>query len=109
MKAEHSRCFTVCFVALLWSIPIVAQSNSQCVANPDWGIFVTDFGYADTMVDLRQLDTLDLRGREYLSGEWAQAVGYSKSAVNQGPIWLEKAAPTIVKNASKTRPLCGRR
>ena len=66
-----------------------AQSNSTCIANADWGIFITDYGYAETMVDLRQVGDLDFRGREYLSGEWANAVAYTKSSVVQGPLWLE--------------------
>ncbi len=66
-----------------------AQSNNLCVASPDWGIFVTDYGYADTMVDLRTVHDLNLQGREYLSGEWANAIAYRKGAAEIDPLWLE--------------------
>lgn len=66
-----------------------AQSNNSCIASPDWGIFVTDYGYADAMVDLRTIGDLNFKGREYLSGEWGHAIAYTKAAVVNNPIWLE--------------------
>ena len=66
-----------------------AQSHNLCVASPDWGIFVTDYGYADEMVDLRTVQDLNLKGREYLSGEWANAIAYHKGGVPTATTWLE--------------------
>lgn len=76
-------------IAIFLSGIVSAQSNNICVANADWGIFITDFGYAETMVDLRIVDGVDLRGREYLSGEWGAAISYNKNALPVNPVWFE--------------------
>lgn len=82
---------TLCLLMLLLSSTGFAQSNNTCIASPEWGIFITDYGYADTMVDLRVEEDLNFKGREYLSGEWGHAIAYNKSASSIGPTWLEPA------------------
>ncbi len=82
---------TLSGLLLLFSSISYAQSNNTCIASPDWGIFVTDYGYADTMVDLRVEEDLNFKGREYLSGEWGHAIAYNKSASSVSPTWLEPA------------------
>lgn len=63
--------------------PARAQ-NVVTLANPEWNITLTDFGYSDFLLD----NTPGFEGREYLSGEWAGAVRYSVGAV-QRQSWLE--------------------
>jgi len=56
------------------------------IANPDWNITLTDFGYSDFLLD----NTPGFEVREYLSGEWAAAIGYERDGgVKVGPEWLE--------------------
>lgn len=56
------------------------------VANPHWNITLTDFGYSDFLLD----NTPGFQGREYLSGEWAAAVGYQVAgAPLVTPQWIE--------------------
>ncbi len=49
--------------------------------NANWRVLVTPTGYLDLIIDARP----GFDGREYLSGEWAPAVGYDGHA----PMWLE--------------------
>lgn len=84
--AKQTLCLLVIYA---FSATALAQSNNSCIASPEWGIFVTDYGYADTMVDLRTIEDLNFTGREYLSGEWGHAVGYTKASVVSSPLWLE--------------------
>ena len=60
-------------------------SNAITVANPEWNITLTDFGYSDFLLD----NTPGFEGREYLSGEWGAAVGYDVGGVTVTPKWLE--------------------
>jgi hypothetical protein len=65
-------------------IALAASKQVHAVAllqNPNWETVISDFGYSDYLGDL----TPNFQGREYLSGEWAAAVGHS----GQGPTWLE--------------------
>jgi hypothetical protein len=55
------------------------------LANPNWNITLTDFGYSDFLLD----NTPGFEGREYLSGEWGAAVAYSVGGTAVGPLWLE--------------------
>ncbi|MDW8381748.1 MAG: hypothetical protein RMN51_06535 [Verrucomicrobiota bacterium] len=55
------------------------------VSSPTWEIHITDYGYADFALDRRP----GFVGREYLSGEWATAVGYGTARGAVGPIWLQ--------------------
>ena len=62
-----------------------AQTTSLTVANPNWNITLTDFGYSDFLLD----NTPGFEGREYLSGEWGAAVSYSVGGLAVAPTWLE--------------------
>ena len=72
-------------LALLIS-PRPAFAQSLTIANPNWNITLTDFGYSDFLLD----NTPGFQGREYLSGEWGAAVGYQISGgATVTPQWLE--------------------
>ncbi len=61
--------------ALLLSHPPHASAqNWTSIANPDWNIWLTDFGYSDYLFD----NTPGFEGREYLCGEWGAAIGYHR-------------------------------
>ena len=60
-------------------------SGLVTLANPDWNITLSDFGYSDYLVD----DTPGFEGREYLSGEWGAAVAYTRGSTTRSPRWLE--------------------
>jgi hypothetical protein len=93
-----------CFLAM--ALPVSsAMAQQLTLANPDWNITLSDFGYSDFMLD----NTPGFEGREYLSGEWGAAVGYQLGA---GPVvspqWLEPnfiypdwptLSPFLVKSA----------
>lgn len=55
------------------------------LANPNWNITLTDFGYSDFLLD----NTPGFEGREYLSGEWGAAVSYTVNGNPVAPKWLE--------------------
>ena len=55
------------------------------LANPHWNITLSDFGYSDFLLD----NTPGFEGREYLSGEWGAAIGYTKDGVAVPPTWLD--------------------
>jgi len=56
------------------------------LSNPSWEIQLTSAGYSDYLGD----HTPGFLGREYLSGEWGAAVGYTKAGTTVNPIWLER-------------------
>jgi len=60
-------------------------SNNIVLSGPAWEIALTDYGYSDYLGDL----TPGFQGREYLSGEWAGAVGYGQAGAVRKPTWLE--------------------
>jgi len=62
-----------------------AQTTTLVLANPNWNITLTDYGYADFLLD----NTPGFEGREYLSGEWGAAVGYTTGGTAVGPKWLD--------------------
>jgi hypothetical protein len=61
-------------------------SSGFQVQNPNWEILITDYGYADLLLDRRP----GFIGREFLSGEWAAAVLYAGGQNPTGPIWFQK-------------------
>lgn len=66
--------------------PASSTGGSMLLANPNWNITLTDFGYSDFLLD----NTPGFEGREYLSGEWGSAVAYTRSNGNNvSPKWME--------------------
>lgn len=66
--------------------PASSTGGSMQLANPNWNITLTDFGYSDFLLD----NTPGFEGREYLSGEWGSAVAYTRGNGNHvAPKWLE--------------------
>ncbi len=65
--------------------PTASTGGSMQLANPNWNITLTDFGYSDFLLD----NTPGFEGREYLSGEWGSAVAYQRTGHTQRPTWLE--------------------
>lgn len=61
------------------------SSNILTLASPSWEIALSDYGYSDYLGDL----TPGYQGREYLSGEWAGAIGYGQAGTLRKPTWLE--------------------
>ncbi|MCG3180185.1 MAG: hypothetical protein BIFFINMI_02542 [Phycisphaerae bacterium] len=77
-------------VALVAALTLLANGaraeTIYTLVNPNWEIDLTDFGYSDYLGDL----TPGFEGREYLSGEWGAAVGYTQvSSGTVSPKWLE--------------------
>jgi hypothetical protein len=68
-----------------WAQETAWGSPYIIVGTPNWEIQLTDSGYSDYLGDL----TPGFQGREYLSGEWAAAVGYKKGSQTVTPTWLE--------------------
>jgi hypothetical protein len=77
----------IAFLAAVWSLTASAQlvSSGYQVKNRKFEILVTDYGYADLMLDRRR----GFKGREYLSGEWAAAVHYTGGQNPSGPRWFQ--------------------
>lgn len=75
---------------LLGHLPQAAAqiSNTLVLDNPNWNITLTDAGYSDWLYD----NTPGFEGREYLSGEWGAAIGYTRASSSQvvTPQWLER-------------------
>lgn len=66
--------------------PASSTGGSMQLANPNWNITLTDFGYSDFLLD----NTPGFEGREYLSGEWGSAMAYTRGNGNHvAPKWLE--------------------
>jgi hypothetical protein len=82
MKILAKTCLFV--VLSLMALTSPSRAGSLEIFNPDWSIVLTDFGYSDFLFDQRA----GFEGREYLSGEWGAAVGYTKGAT-VSPTWLE--------------------
>jgi hypothetical protein len=78
------RCCHSVALLILCALPLLASPNYS-ISNPDFDVFITSFGYSDVLLDKRP----GFEGREFLSGEWAAAVCYTKNGVTNGPIWLE--------------------
>jgi hypothetical protein len=73
--------------ALLLSQPLqTSAQNWTSIANPDWNIWLTDYGYSDYLFD----NTPGFEGREYLCGEWGAAIGYHRAnGTVQAPRFLD--------------------
>jgi len=69
-----------------------ATGNAQwlTLANPDWNISLTDFGYSDFLLD----NTPGFEGREYLSGEWGAAVAYQVGGA--APVPTQRLQPNFM-------------
>jgi hypothetical protein len=65
--------------------PAASTGGSMQLDNPNWNITLTDFGYSDFLLD----NTPGFEGREYLSGEWGSAVGYTRNGNTVDPTWME--------------------
>jgi hypothetical protein len=63
-----------------------AASPAFQVANPNWFINLTEFGYADIAADVSGGGSGPLYFREYLSGEWGAAIAHAGAPA---PEWLE--------------------
>ncbi len=74
-------------LAMLLSQPSrVSAQNWTSIANPNWNIWLTDYGYSDFLFD----NTPGFEGREYLSGEWGAAIGYHRiNGTVQAPRFLD--------------------
>jgi len=86
---RHTRPVVAAFaVALCLGLAAHAQAVVN-VANPNWNIDLTPFGYSDILLD----NTPGFQGREYLSGEWAGAVTYddiqTSQSITESAMWLE--------------------
>ena len=82
MRKSIVGCFLTTVVLCCLAIP----AQALMLSNPDWEIELTDFGYSDVLYDR----TPGREGREYLSGEWAAALGYKvELSPVTTPIWLE--------------------
>ncbi|MDD2760284.1 MAG: hypothetical protein PHH11_08315 [Methylomonas sp.] len=64
----------------------MAHADTARLGNADWEITLSNAGYSDALFD----QTPGYVGREYLSGEWGAAVGYSKNGATVKPTWLER-------------------
>lgn len=62
-----------------------STGGTMTLANPNWNITLSDFGYSDFLLD----NTAGFVGREYLSGEWASAVAYQVGGQAHAPTWLD--------------------
>lgn len=76
------------WAALAVAVILLSASAAEAEVTlicPDWSITLDDYGYSDYLIDER----FDYAGREFLSGEWAAAVGYKVgSDPARTPIWL---------------------
>jgi hypothetical protein len=79
-----TKTFVLASVAALLSLP-GARGQVLTLANPHWNITLTDYGYSDFLLD----NTPGFEGREYLSGEWGAAVGYTSGGTTVAPKWLD--------------------
>lgn len=75
----------VSVAALVIGVGIGVANAQVTIGNPNWEIWLTSAGYSDYLGDL----TPGFQGREYLSGEWAGALGYRVGQTTVAPQWLE--------------------
>lgn len=87
MRASRPVAAALAVAALTgWSGLLPAQTTTLTLANPDWNITLSDYGYSDFVLD----NTPGFQGREYLCGEWATAVSYEIAGGGTvNPQWLE--------------------
>jgi hypothetical protein len=83
---RSTRALLLAGLAVLPGFAPRASAQWVTLANPNWNITLTDYGYSDFLLD----NTPGFEGREYLSGEWGAALGYQVSGgTNVPPQWLE--------------------
>jgi hypothetical protein len=82
---RHSVLASMLMLALGAHAQSAPTWNWTMLSNPDWEIMLTDAGYSDYLFDR----TPGFNGREYLSGEWGAAVGYTTANGTASPKWLE--------------------
>lgn len=85
-KVIHLRSCIALMTAMLLAQSAAFSQNMLTVANPNWNITLTDYGYSDFLLD----NTPGFEGREYLSGEWGVAVAYQIGGTAYSPKWLER-------------------
>jgi uncharacterized repeat protein (TIGR02543 family) len=86
MNANPIRRSISALLAAAASLQLSAPAKGQVtLANPHWNITLTDYGYSDFLLD----NTPGFEGREYLSGEWGAAVGYTAGGTAVAPKWLD--------------------
>lgn len=81
MKFQTFKACQLVAAAITACLSFGAHAQVTLIQSPDWEIEVSNFGFSDYLGDL----TPGFEGREYLSGEWAGAIGYQGKA----PTWLE--------------------
>lgn len=85
MKRTLSVLFCVTASALLSTVHgQFLDRPTATLAGPDWSVDLDSYGYSDILLDSRA----GFLGREYLSGEWATAVGYTSGGNEYLPTWL---------------------
>jgi uncharacterized repeat protein (TIGR02543 family) len=84
-NSQRFRHWMVAVSILLMALPFASGQGGLTIANPHWNITLTDFGYSDFLLD----NTPGFEGREYLSGEWGAAVGYTSGETTVTPKWLD--------------------
>lgn len=83
-KVKAGFLFTVAMVMVL-GVSQRVEAGDTIIASPNWEIMIDDFGYSDYLGDLRP----GFEGRDYLSGEWGGAVGYTVGGSSATtPKWL---------------------
>ncbi len=86
MKSKVALTILTCLVTSVFEVHAQTYTSAITLNNPSWQINLTDYGYSDYLGDL----TPGFVGREYLSGEWGAAVGYTVGGTTVAPVWLEK-------------------
>jgi hypothetical protein len=71
-------------VFLTYGFMTPSEGMDEIIASPNWEMIVDEYGYSDLALDLRP----GYEGREYLSGEWAAAIGYTMNTYEFWPTWL---------------------
>lgn len=86
MKRTPLFLLRLVLLAATLGAPLMSSGQGALtLANPNWNITLTDFGYSDFLLD----NTPGFEGREYLSGEWGAAVAYTTGGTASPPRWLE--------------------
>jgi hypothetical protein len=65
--------------------PAGSTGGTMLLANPNWNITLSSYGYSDYLLD----NTPGFEGREYLSGEYGSAIAYVKDGVPVAPTWFD--------------------
>lgn len=84
---KRTLCVLFCVAASAAFSTLYGQIEDRPTAtlsNPEWSIDLDSYGYSDILLDSRA----GFVGREYLSGEWATAIGYTSGGNEYMPTWL---------------------